>query len=61
MEIQIAALTAKVDAAHGSVEKMRKYMLIGAWITAGAVLVPLLVLPLVLPAFLGSMALPAGL
>lgn len=65
MEIQVAALAAKVDAAHESVEKMRKYMLMGFWITAGAMLIPLLVLPLVLPfvlpALLGSMTLPAGL
>jgi hypothetical protein len=61
MEIQIAALAAKVDAAYESSEKMRRYMLIGAWVTAGAMLVPLLILPLVLPALLGSVALPAGL
>jgi hypothetical protein len=60
IEIQLAALEGKIDQAYQSSEKVRKYLLWGFWITAGALLLPLLILPLLLPAFLGSVALPAG-
>ncbi len=60
IEIQLAALEGKIDQAYQSHEKMRSYMIWGFWITVGAIVVPLMILPLVLPAFLGSMALPAG-
>lgn len=60
IEIKLADLTGKVEAAYESSEKMRKYMLWGFWITVGAIVVPLLILPLFLPAFLGSVAIPAG-
>jgi hypothetical protein len=60
IEIQLASLEGKIDQAYQSSEKVRKYLLWGFWITAGALLLPLLVLPLLLPAFLGSIALPAG-
>jgi hypothetical protein len=56
----LAELTGKVDAVYESSEKMRKYLLWGFWITVGAIVIPLLILPLVLPAFLGSVAIPAG-
>ena len=60
IEIRLAALEGKIDQAYQSSEKVRKYLLWGFWITAGALLLPLLILPLLLPAFLGSVALPAG-
>lgn len=53
-------LEGKLDATFQSTEKMRKYMLWGFWITVGAIVVPLLILPLVIPFFLQSLALPAG-
>jgi hypothetical protein len=60
IQIQLASLEGKIDAMYASSEKMRKYMLWGFWITVGAIVIPLLVLPLFLPAFLGSTALPPG-
>lgn len=60
IEIKLAELEGKVDEAYQSSEKMRQYMLWGFWITVGAIVIPLLVLPLFLPAFLGSVAIPAG-
>lgn len=61
IQIQLASLEGKVDQMYQSSEKMRKYMLWGFWITVGAIVVPLLILPLFLPAFLGSTTLPPGL
>jgi hypothetical protein len=60
IEVKLAELEGKIDASFQSTEKMRKYMLWGFWITVGAILIPLLILPLVIPAFLSSLALPAG-
>lgn len=60
IEIKLAELEGKLDQAYQSSETMRKYLLWGFWITVGAVALPLLILPLILPAFLGSIALPAG-
>ncbi|HEY4501538.1 MAG TPA: hypothetical protein VJJ20_00525 [Candidatus Paceibacterota bacterium] len=60
MELKLAELEGKVDAAYESSEKMRKYILWGFWITVGVIVVPLLILPLLLPAFLSSVAIPAG-
>jgi len=39
---------------------MRKYMLWTLIVTVGVIVVPLLILPLVIPAFLQSLTLPAG-
>lgn len=61
IEIKLAELEGKVDAAYQSSEKMRTYMLWGFWITVGVIVVPLLLLPLFLPAFLSSVVLPPGL
>lgn len=61
IEIKLAALEGKIDQAFESVEKMRRYMLLGFWITVAVIVLPLLILPLLLPAFLSSVALPAGL
>lgn len=60
IELKLAELQGKIDATFVSSEKMRKYMLWGFWITVGAILIPLILLPLVIPAFLNSVALPAG-
>ncbi|HVV15017.1 MAG TPA: hypothetical protein VHD55_01290 [Candidatus Paceibacterota bacterium] len=60
MEMKLRELEGKVDALYASSEKQRKYMLWGFWITVGAIAVPLVLLPLVIPAFLSSLALPAG-
>jgi hypothetical protein len=58
IEKKLADLEAKVDAMFASSEKVRKYLLWGFWITVGTILLPLLILPFVLPAFLQSIVLP---
>ncbi len=60
MEMKMRELEGKLDALFASSEKMRKYMLWGFWITVGAILVPLLILPLILPSFLSSITIPVG-
>ncbi len=44
----------KIEAIWRSVEKSRKYFLITAWITIGAIVLPMIGLALVIPAFLNS-------
>jgi len=61
IEIKLAELEGKVDQAYQSSEKMRQYMLWGFWITVGVIVLPLLILPVLLPVFLGSVTIPAGL
>jgi len=61
IEVKLAELEGKIDAAYQSSEKMRKYFLWGFWITVAVIVVPLLILPLFLPAFLASQGLGAGL
>ena len=58
MDEQLQRLEQKVDALYASLEKMRKYFLWTLIITAGVIIVPLLILPLVIPFFLNSLALP---
>ncbi|MDO8600068.1 MAG: hypothetical protein Q7R73_00400 [bacterium] len=60
IEEKLNELAAKTDAVFQSSEKMRKYFLWTLIITAVVVVLPLLVLPLVIPAFLQSVALPVG-
>jgi hypothetical protein len=60
IEKKMLELEGKLDAVYGSSEKMRKYMLWGFWITVAVIVLPLMLLPLVIPAFLQSVALPAG-
>jgi len=60
IELKLAELEGKIDQAYQSSEKMRTYMLWGFWITVGAIVIPLLIFPLFLPAFLGSVTLPSG-
>jgi hypothetical protein len=63
IQIQLASLEQKVDAVYKSSEKMRKYFLWTLIITVGAIAIPLLILPAVLPNFLTSQGvggIPAG-
>ncbi len=57
IEIKLAELQTKVDATYVSAEKMRKYFLWTGFITVVVIIIPLLVLPLFLPAFLSSQGL----
>ena len=54
IEMRIAELTGKLDEAFVSIEKTRKYMFWTGVITVVVIVVPLLLLPLFLPAFLAS-------
>ncbi len=60
MEMKLAELQGKIEAVHASSEKMRKYFLWALWITLGAIVVPLLILPAVLPSFLASQGVGVG-
>lgn len=62
IELKLAQLEGKADATFKSSEKMRKYFLWTVIITVGAIIIPLFLLPLFVPAFLASQgaALPAG-
>jgi hypothetical protein len=60
LESKITAIEVKLDAIYESVEKTRKYFLWAFIITLGAILIPLLLFPLVVPFFLSSISLPAG-
>ena len=54
IEIKLAELEGKVDATLESSEKMRKYFKLTMYITLGAILIPLVLIPLILPGFLAS-------
>lgn len=54
IELKLAELEGKLDATFASAEKMRKYFFWTMIITVAVIVVPLLLLPLVLPAFLAS-------
>lgn len=60
IEIKLAELNGKVEALLASSEKMRKYFLWTLVITLAVIILPLLIIPALLPAFLGSAELPAG-
>jgi hypothetical protein len=60
MEIKLAELEGKIDAVHASSEKMRKYFLWTLWITLGAIVIPLVILPAVIPSFLASQGVGLG-
>lgn len=57
---RLDSLEAKVDAVYASSEKTRKYFLWTGIITLALIVIPLLILPLVIPAFLSSVSIPAG-
>lgn len=61
MNEQLDRIEAKLNAIEASVEKTRSYLMWGFWITVAVIALPLFILPLLLPAFLGSVAIPAGL
>lgn len=61
IEAKLAELEGKLEEVHASSEKMRRYFLWALWITLGAILVPLLILPAVLPSFLASQGVGMGL
>jgi hypothetical protein len=61
MEVKLAELEGKLDAVYASAEKMRKYFLWALWITLGAIVIPLLILPAVIPSFLASQGAGLGL
>ena len=54
IEAKLAQLEAKIDATFASAEKTRKYIMWTAIITVGTILIPLIILPFVLPAFFAS-------
>ena len=60
IEVKLAELEVKVDAAVKNSEKVRKYLMWTAIVTIAVIVLPLLILPLLLPAFLSSVALPSG-
>ena len=60
IEVKLAELQGKVDAAFESSEKIRKYLLWGFWLTVAVIVIPLLILPLLLPAFLSSQGVGLG-
>lgn len=60
MEMKLAELEGKLDAVYASSEKMRKYFLTTLIVTIVLIIGPLLLLPLVIPAFLSSLVLPPG-
>jgi hypothetical protein len=61
IEIKLAELEGKLDIVTASAEKMRTYFLWAFWITIGAIVIPLLIIPLFIPAFLGSQGTALGL
>lgn len=54
---QLLQLEQKIDATYQAVEKVRKYMLITAWVTIGVIVLPLVGLLFAIPAFLNSLTL----
>lgn len=61
IEIKLIELEAKIDQATKNSEQVRKYLVWGFWITLAVILLPLLVLPALLPAFLGALVIPTDL
>lgn len=61
MNEQLDRIEAKLNAMQVSVDKTRSYLMWGFWITVAVIVLPLFILPLFLPAFLGSVTLPAGI
>ena len=52
--MKLAELTGKVDALYASSEKVRKYAKWTAIITIAFIVIPLLIIPLILPAFFAA-------
>ncbi len=58
---KLSELESKVDAVYKSSERIRKYFLWTGIITLVVIVVPLIILPFVIPLFLQSITIPAGL
>jgi hypothetical protein len=54
IELQVAALTGKVDELYKSSERVRLYAKWTAIITVALIVIPLLIIPLVLPSFFAA-------
>ena len=61
MELKLAELEGKIDAAYTSAEKTRKYIFWTMMVTIGAIAIPMVLLPLFVPAFLASQGVGLGL
>ncbi len=57
----LARIESALDETRGAVRQMRRYFLWSVVIAVAVIILPLLALPLVLPSFLQSVAIPAGL
>lgn len=55
IEVKLAELQGKLDEVGESARKARLYLQVALWVTVGAILVPLLILPMLIPAFLGAL------
>ncbi|MCA9354240.1 MAG: hypothetical protein KC877_01840 [Candidatus Kaiserbacteria bacterium] len=53
---QLDELEMKVNAVYTSVEKIRKYMLITAWVTIAVIVLPLVGLVFAIPALLSTIS-----
>lgn len=54
IQTKLAELEAKVDAIYTSVEKTRRYFQITMWVTIAMVVLPLVALLFIVPAFIRS-------
>lgn len=57
---RLTELEAKLDAVYASAEKTRKYLFWSGVVAILLIVVPLLILPALIPAFLGSVSIPSG-
>ena len=57
IEVKLAELSGKLDETKESSERVRRYLMWGFWITLGTIAIPLVILPLLLPAFLSGLGL----
>lgn len=51
---QLRLLEAKIDAVYASIEKIRRYMLITAWVTIAVIVLPLIGMVFVIPMFVNN-------
>jgi len=54
IQSKLTELETKIDAIHTSTEKTRKYLEITMWVTIAMVVLPILALMFIIPAFLRS-------
>ncbi len=60
IELKLAEISGRVDEVYASAEKMRKYAKWTAIVTIAFIVIPLLILPLVLPAFFAAEGVSTG-